>query len=258
MPDIQQSILQDEARRQKMLSEMVALEAARSRNKLYSYFPESGPFRRDLYPKHTSFFAAGGNHIPMQSCPSGCDGSPHRERCFLAANRVGKTVAAAFEVTLHATGLYPDWWLGHRFDIPVNVWCVNDTSYNVRDVNQLELLGPWDRFGTGMLPASTIVGEPTRRTGIPKAVESIAVRHVHGGTSNIIFKSYEQGWASFTGRAIECIWADEEPPVDVYAEMCMRTMTVQGIILLTFTPLQGVTEVVKSFLDIYQNFSESK
>ena len=133
--------------------------------------------------------------------------------------------------------------------MPVTVWACNDTNTNVRDINQFELLGPYEDFGTGMIPYGFIHGDPSRKPGIPKAVESFTVKHITGGLSNIIFKSYEQGWEAFTGRAIEVIWCDEEPPQDVYAECCIRTMTTNGLILLTFTPLQGVTEVVKGFLE---------
>ena len=64
---------------------------------LTKWFPDDGPFARDLYPKHRAFFRAG---------------VEHRERCFLAANRVGKTIAGGYETALHQTGLYPDWWDG--------------------------------------------------------------------------------------------------------------------------------------------------
>lgn len=30
-----------------------------SRTKLFSYYPETGPLRRELYPKHMEFFRAG-------------------------------------------------------------------------------------------------------------------------------------------------------------------------------------------------------
>ena len=45
-----------------------------SRRKLLTYFPDTGPLRRELYSKLCEFFSAGGNH---------------RERLMLAANRVG-------------------------------------------------------------------------------------------------------------------------------------------------------------------------
>jgi len=252
MTDIATRIKDNEEFWLKHLDELTALDAARKNNRQDAFFLDKGIYRRELYPKHVKFFTAGGKHEPMDTCPPNCDGSAHRERCLLAANRTGKTIAAAFEITLHATGLYPDWWPGHRFNKPILAWAVNDSSYNVRDVNQFELLGAWDKLGTGMIPHRYISGAPPRRAGIPRAYESVDVKHVSGANSTIIFKSYEQGWAAFTGRAIEFIWCDEEPPEDVYAECCVRTMTTKGQIALTFTPLQGVTEVVKGFLESYK------
>jgi phage terminase large subunit-like protein len=38
-----------------------------------------------------------------------------------------------------------------------------------------------------------------------------------------------------------------EAPNDIYIECLTRTMTTNGIIWLTFTPLQGLTEVVLRF-----------
>ncbi len=44
------------------------------------------------------------------------------------------------------------------------------------------------------------------------------------------------------------IWLDEEPPADVYGECLIRTMTTNGIIMLTFTPLSGMSAVVLQFM----------
>jgi len=46
------------------------------------FYPETGPLRRSLYQKHLEFFRAG---------------RTYRERCFMAANRVGKTEGAALK-----------------------------------------------------------------------------------------------------------------------------------------------------------------
>ena len=48
------------------------------------------------------------------------------------------------------------------------------------------------------------------------------------------------------------IWLDEEPPSDIYAECLLRTTATAGfgggILMATFTPLQGLTELVETFL----------
>src|SRR5882762_9539208 len=91
----------------RLLDEKVKEEAY---NKFYSFFPDKGPLRRALYPKHMQFITAGGKHRPMESCPDNCKGKPHRERCMMSANRIGKSELGAYETTCHLTGEYPPWW----------------------------------------------------------------------------------------------------------------------------------------------------
>jgi len=255
MPDIVSFTEEEHKLAAEQYALLAAIERARRTRKVDSYFLANGPYRRALYEKHLKFFAAGGKHEPQRECPPGCDGAAHRERCLLAANRTGKTIAAAYEVVAHATGIYPDWWPGGKFTEPILAWVVNDTNKNTRDINQLELLGRPNQYGTGMIPHEYILKTATK-PGIADAVDSVQVKHKSGGTSLIQFKSYEQGWQSFTGAAVHVIWCDEEPSPQVYAECCIRTMTTQGLILLTFTPLQGVTEVVRGFIDSYQHTPE--
>ncbi len=74
------------------------------------------------------------------------------------------------------------------------------------------------------------------------------VRHRGGGWSTLGMKSYQQGRGSFEGTEQHVIWLDEEPPMDVYGECLIRTMTTHGIIMLTFTPLEGMSQVVLHFM----------
>ena len=77
---------------------------------------------------------------------------------------------------------------------------------------------------------------------------TVEVRHLSGGWSTLGFKSYQQGRGSFEGTAQHGVRLDEEPPMDVYGESLIPTATTNGIILLTFTPLEGMSELVMSFL----------
>jgi intein/homing endonuclease len=43
-------------------------------------------------------------------------------------------------------------------------------------------------------------------------------------------------------------WLDESPPLDVYTECLARLITRDGIMLCTFTPLEGISDVVLMFL----------
>lgn len=153
---------------------------------------------------------------------------------------------------MHLTGLYPEWWTGRRFACATDVWVAGDKNLTVRDILQLELLGKWGDFGTGMIPGELLL-DWSRKSGIADAVDSVYVKHVTGQASLLAFKSYAEDRASFQGTAKHLIWFDEEPPIDCYREALMRTMVTPGdarggLCILTFTPLQGWSEVVDSFL----------
>ena len=202
-------------------------------NKLRTYFPDRGPLRRELYPKHMAFFKAG---------------ATHRERLFLGANRIGKTEGTGgFEMALHLTGDYPDWWEGRRFDRPIKARASGDTAKTVRDILQEKLMGPITDLGTGLIPQDAIV-KTTPKQGISNAFDMVFVKHKSGGISRLQFKSYDQGRESFQGEEIDLDWLDEESPVDIYVECLLRTMTNNGMVICTFTPLQGLSEMVMLFL----------
>ncbi len=170
----------------------------------------------------------------------------------MAANRVGKTLVGAFITTCHATGNYPRWWKGKRFTEPTSIWVAGITSESTRDIVQLELLGDVaTSLGSGMIPFDSIIGTK-RKQGSTDAIDVVYVRHISGGISVIKFKSMEQGRSAFQGTAKHFIWLDEEPDreaYDIYSECNTRTMTTGGQVLLTFTPLKGMSELSKWMLD---------
>jgi phage terminase large subunit-like protein len=147
------------------------LDRRTSENRLAAYRP---------YAKQLEFHAAGANH---------------RERILVAANQVGKTWGAGYELAMHVTGIYPDGWEGRRFDRPTR-WIVGSESTELmRKGVQRILLGPPEdqsRWGTGSIPKAHLIETP-RKAGVPDAVASISVRHISGGTSSIQMASYDQG-----------------------------------------------------------------
>jgi phage terminase large subunit-like protein len=83
----------------------------------------------------------------------------------------------------------------------------------------------------------------------------VAVRHASGGLSTLGLKSYQQGRGAFEGTEQDLVWLDEEPPLDVYVECLVRTMTTGGLVMVTFTPLEGMSDVVTSFLEAERSAS---
>lgn len=214
-------------------------ERRKSERKFFAYYPDEGPLRRELYVKHMQFFSAGANFI---------------ERLMLAANRVGKTEGVGgYEMVCHLTGLYPPWWNGRRFDRPITAWAAGDTSQTVREIIQAKLLGKFHELGTGLIPKD-LIDKVTLKRGVAETIDMIYVKHASGGLSTCTLKSYDQKRYSFQGTKIDLIWLDEEPPLDIYTECLLRTTDTtggnsdNGMMMLTFTPLMGLSETVMAFL----------
>lgn len=220
-----------------LLACLTETERRISRRKLWSYYPDEGPLRRELYAKHTAFFAAGAHY---------------RERCCLSANRVGKTEGiGGYELVCHLIGIYPSWWTGRRYTTrPIKAWAAGDTGKTVRDILQAKLLGPpGDIYsqGTGLIPGDLIL-DTSPKAGVPDAIETIRIRHSSGGISVLQLKSFDQGRDSFQGTEQDVILLDEEPPLSVWTECLIRTMTTGGLMIATFTPLEGLSETVLHLL----------
>src|ERR1700761_3633955 len=151
-------------------------------------------------------------------------GLSHRQRLLMAANQVGKTWAAGFELAMHATGLYPDWWQGRRWDRAIVGWAAGVTGESTRDNPQRILLGRPGAWGTGALPKATLAEEPSRSRGLADAVDTIRVKHRCGDISTIQLKSYEKGREKWQGETLDFVWFDEEPSdPDIYIEGLTRT-----------------------------------
>ena len=177
-------------------------------------------------------------------------GKTAKQRLFLAGNRTGKTFCACVEVVMHLTGIYPKWWKGYRFDHPVDVWVASNTSQTTKNILQEQYyLGKEGVMG--YIPEHLIT-RMTRQNGIPDGIDTVYVKHSTGGISSLGFKSYDQGRAKFQGTKKHIIHFDEEPPYPVYAEALMRTMATHdhvGMLMLTMTPLMGLTDMVQHFME---------
>ena len=223
----------DEQQRRELLEALDVLAKDAKYNMFKNTFPDDGPMAITHYQKFMDMFNATAEYTEVAA---------------ICGNRTGKSVAGSYMTTCHATGVYPDWWKGKRYYKPLMIWAGGDTSITCRDIIQYKLLGDIGDFGSGMIPKELIVETKTRRN-VADAIETIRVKHVSGGVSTIVLKTYEQGRAAWQGTEVDFIWIDEECPQDVYGEALIRLMTTKGTILLTFTPLNGLTPLVLTFLD---------
>jgi phage terminase large subunit-like protein len=170
----------------------------------------------------------------------------------MAGNQLGKTMAGGSEAAMHATGRYPDWWTGRVFNEPTVAWVGAPTGEMLRDNPQRILLGRVGQRGTGTIPKDAI-RDVVPGAGISDLAGTIVVKWGGGGDvqaadSIIGLKSYVQGREKWQGETLHWLWLDEECPMDIYTEGLTRTNVIQGPVWMTFTPLLGVSDVVRRFL----------
>lgn len=199
------------------------------------------------------------------------------EIMLMAANGVGKTSVAGAIVSVHMTGDYdgfvkdmrypstfldgrthpyagqlvwPDGWKGRRFKTPVRVWTGSPTNETSKENIQTILIGgTGEDLGMGWVPRSRLVGKPTtRQAGVKDVVDSFQVRHISGGISKCFTKTYEQGWQKWQGGAPHIVWLDEEPDdYKIYTESLTRVLRTKGMVMVTYTPLLGWTDLSLHF-----------
>ncbi|HVM77626.1 MAG TPA: terminase family protein [Stellaceae bacterium] len=213
------------SRKDEILTILEEQVKAKRENKLKSFVP---------YPRQAEFIAATHDHT---------------EVALRAGNQQGKSETAAYFVAVVATGLYPEGWQGRRWDKPVRIWVAGESTTAVRDVIQRKLCGPPgddSLLGTGFIPKDTFV-KTILGHGAGGAFDKVLVRHASGGLSEIRFLSYDMERSKWQGESIDLVWCDEEPPVEHYEEAIARTIATNGLIISTFTPLNGLNLILPRF-----------
>ena len=188
-------------------------------------------------------------------------GNDQNIRALICANRVGKTFSACMEVAYHLTGRYPDWWEGRRWTRPIRAAVTSVTFSQVRDVLQKELVGTQNRdieddIGTGTIPRDTIDIDKSSKAR-DGAFSELFVKHSSGGFSSVKFFAYSQGMEPMQGWVADLVLIDEQDKNKfdlIFSELVKRTATVNGLVLATFTPLQGLTHIVRQFWDSTGDF----
>lgn len=177
-------------------------------------------------------------------------GSTFDYRLLSAANRIGKTIAGALEMSYHVTGRYPDWWQGQRIEGSGRTyWCIGVDLKMVRDNQQKHLIGTSnagvvDEIGTGSIPRDCIeLDQGFEKDGAQ--LLKCRIKHIDGGLNELAFFGSNDSNA-LMGRKVAGVWMDEESPYSgaVFSQCIARTMNgidigKDGFIYITATPEEG-------------------
>lgn len=179
-------------------------------------------------------------------------GLTHVRRGMIAANRAGKTIASTYETAFHLTGRYPKWWKGKVWDKPITAMCSGESWEQVAKTLQSKLLGCDDikqsyKLGTGSIPRDAIDEKSIRTDGAN--VLALEVWHASGGKSKLYFSNYTQQVRHLQGFELDLVVLDEQPPDEIFSELVVRTAQRNGQVLCSFTPLKGMSGLVRKFWD---------
>ena len=216
--------------------------------------------RRETYDKfHNYYFQdyklnENGLDISRKNYKAHCtfmdNTAKYKELAFIAPNRSGKSETGSFIVATLAMKDYPKWWKGKRFPDhqPLKIMVLGKSNLAVRDVAQKKLVGSLFDMGSGMIPKEAIV-RYRKKLGTPDALQDLYVRDKFGCINHIQFLSYEVDDDVVMGQELNVAWFDEEClRPKLYNEVLMRTMTTEGIVFTTFTPLDGLTPGIMKFM----------
>lgn len=187
-------------------------------------------------------------------------GIANKQRLLMAGNQVGKTSASCIELCYHLTGRYPANWPGYRFDAPINAWALGVSAEQIKKVLQHKILGDIGDDGCfqgGLIPTSYINYSSIVRGQLKNSIKEIKIRHGKHKWSTLSFLSYEQGQHVLMGAVVDFALIDEEPrDPAIYPQVLTRTLNGDhgrgGHVLLSFTPENGMTELVYQFTNALQ------
>ncbi len=181
--------------------------------------------------------------------------SEYRSVLLMAANRVGKTLTGTTIDAVHLTGDYPENWQGNKFDKPPLCWLLGYSGEKTRDLLQTPLFGRYreGKFEGGLISADRIIDHRSM-TGTSGAMREVRVRHASGSISVCQFWSYTQGQHALMGDSVDWYHIDEEPTdTAIIPQVITRTANGDGGLggrgIMTFTPENGRTPIVKKFMD---------
>jgi len=182
-----------------------------------------------------------------------------KERSIVLGSQQGKSTATGFEMAFAACDYWPAWHTGLH-PAPPNIvrsakfigWFCSISSQSVRDGIQAKLLGDIsqkDGLGTGAIPLDLIRGVTMSR-GISNFVDTVTVARETGGIGLLQSKTYEQDPKAYQAVPVDAVLIDEDPGYSdlIYNECLARTISTNGRIIVSLTPMLGLTPIRKRFL----------
>lgn len=162
------------------------------------------------------------------------------------------TIASTYETAYHLTGRYPKNWKGRKWDKPIIAMASGESWEQVSKTLQNKLLGCDDikqayKLGTGSIPRECIDEKSMRTDGAN--VLAIEIWHESGGKSKLYFSNYTQQVRHLQGFELDLVVLDEQPPDETFSELVVRTAQRNGQVLCSFTPLKGMSGLVRKFWD---------
>lgn len=176
-----------------------------------------------------------------------------KQRLFLAANRIGKTLVCSCEVAFHLTGNYPQNWQGYRYNRPVKAWVGGLTHETIESTLKPLYFTGDDKFPR-LIDESLIIKKKEQNN-------IYFIQHSSGGVSELQFKSYDQKGKKWQSKRLDICHLDEEPPMDIYVEAFMRLTETRensySMMLISATCLY-FTEFVLSFTERIEKTSDGQ
>ena len=162
------------------------------------------------------------------------------------------TIASTYETAFHLTGRYPPHWKGKIYESPIIAMCAGESWEQVAKTLQSKLLGCDDikqsyRLGSGSIPRECIDVKSIRSDG--QNVLAMEVWHSTGGKSKLYFSNYTQQVRHLQGFELDLVVLDEQPPDETFSELVVRTASRNGQVICSFTPLKGMSGLVRKFWD---------
>lgn len=163
--------------------------------------------------------------------------SNKRWKWFLGGNRAGKTITACVDDILQAVDreVVPAHLQAYKHTDPPFRWRIVAMDFDQIELVVYEELKRW-------IPPSQLDGG-TWKTAYNR--ERRTLRFKNGSICQ--FKTYEQAAFNHGGASLDRVHFDEEPPEDIYKENRARIIDNNGDIIISMTPVHGMTWMFDKF-----------